>query len=113
MNSIPNFARSLATITSKGRIIVMPMPTAAPLTAAIRGFDSRTSATQSTSRGMPTEPPPSPAGRSAAGRLAAGAAAVAGGVVTVEALFEGVAHVGARAEAASGAGHHDRAHAVV
>src|SRR5262249_13245045 len=36
MNSIPNFARSEATITSKGRIIVIPIPT-----AAVNGDDQR------------------------------------------------------------------------
>ena len=64
MNSIPNFARSDATITSKGRIIVIPIPTAAPLTAAIRGLDSRASATQSTSRGIPPVCSLSPPGSS-------------------------------------------------
>ena len=54
--NIPNFARSDATITSNGRIIVIPMPTAAPLTAAISGLDERMRPTQSTSAGIPPEP---------------------------------------------------------
>ena len=45
-----------ATITSNGRIIVMPMPTAAPLTAATSGFDFRNRPTQSSVAGMPPEP---------------------------------------------------------
>ena len=57
MKNMPKRARSEATITSNGRIIVRPTPTAAPFTAAISGFDSRTSATQSSPRGRPPSPP--------------------------------------------------------
>ena len=56
MKNIPNFACSEATITSKGRIMVMPTPTAAPFTAATSGFDARNSATQSTRAGRPPCP---------------------------------------------------------
>src|SRR5712664_3916641 len=81
MKSIPKRAFSEATITSKGRIMVMPMPTAAPLTAAMSGFDSRTRRTQS-----------SPAG-----------------IAPLDAGLEGELHVGAGTERAPGAGHDDRA----
>ena len=57
MNSMPSFAFSEARITSKGRIMVRPIPTHAPFTAATIGFESRTSRTQSTPAGMPPEPP--------------------------------------------------------
>ena len=56
MKSMPNFAFSDATITSNGRIIVMPMPTAAPFTAATSGFERRSSPTQSRPAGMPPDP---------------------------------------------------------
>ena len=46
-NAIPNFAASEATIKSMGKIMVAPMPTLAPFTAAINGLDSRTKPIQS------------------------------------------------------------------
>jgi hypothetical protein len=54
--NMPKRAFSEATITSKGRIIVSPTPTAAPFTAATSGFEPRTSATQSRPRGRPPCP---------------------------------------------------------
>jgi hypothetical protein len=57
MKNIPKRADSEASSTSNGRIIVIPMPTAAPFTAAINGFDSRHSFTQSRPAGMPPWPP--------------------------------------------------------
>ena len=69
MNNIPNLARCEATIRSNGRIIVIPIPTAAPLTAAISGFESRISPTQSRPGGIPPERLPSPAGSVPSSRL--------------------------------------------
>ena len=93
MKSMPNRARSEATITSHGRIIVIPMPTAAPFTAATSGFERRRSPTQSRLAGIPPEPP----------------AVFSPGSTPVEARLEGRLHVRARAEAAAGAGHDDGA----
>ena len=53
MKNMPNRAVSDANKTSNGRIIVMPMPTAAPFTAAINGLDSRHIFTQSMPAGIP------------------------------------------------------------
>ena len=73
----------------------MPMPTAAPFTAATIGFERRSSATQSRPAGMPPEPPAvsSPGSSPSMPRL------------------ERLLHVGAGAEAAARAGHDDRADA--
>jgi hypothetical protein len=56
MKSMPKRAFSEATMVSKGSTMVMPIPTAAPLTAATSGFERRASATQSRPLGSPPEP---------------------------------------------------------
>jgi hypothetical protein len=62
-NTRPSFAASDTTMISKGKIIVTPIPTAGPFTAAINGFDERTSEIQSS----PDESPPIPPAVSAPG----------------------------------------------
>ena len=92
MKSMPSFAFSEATMTSNGRIMVSPMPTAAPFTAATSGFDSRQSFTQSRPAGMPPSP----------------SAVFLPWVDAVDARLKRVGHVRAGTEATARTGHDDR-----